>query len=43
VTAGFRFDVLCRFEDDSAFDAVARSFNASGYSDIQLKERRFLD
>lgn len=40
LTAGFVFDVECRFESDDAFDIVSRSFGASGTSDVVFVEVR---
>lgn len=40
VRAGFLFDVEVRFEGDDAFDGIVRSYQVSGYSDVNLVEVR---
>lgn len=40
ITAGFLFDVEARFESDDAFDIIAKSFGASGTSDVVFYEVR---
>ena len=40
VRAGYLYDVEVRFESDQSFDAIARAYQAAGYSDIQLAELR---
>jgi uncharacterized protein (TIGR02217 family) len=43
LTAGFLFDCEVRFESDSAFDGVVRSYQVSGFADLTLVETRFVD
>lgn len=40
VTAGFRFDVEVRFENDEAFDGIVQSYQVSGFADLTLIEVR---
>ena len=43
LTAGFLFDCEVRFESDTAFDGVVRSFQVSGFADLTLLETRHVD
>ena len=40
VTAGFLFDVEVRFESDDAFEGILRTWQAGGFADITLIEKR---
>jgi uncharacterized protein (TIGR02217 family) len=40
ITAGFYYDVEVRFADDNAFDGIVRTYNVSGFADIELAEVR---
>jgi uncharacterized protein (TIGR02217 family) len=38
LTAGYYFDVECRFEDDDSLDTIVRTFGASEFADLAFKE-----
>lgn len=40
ITAGFLYDNEVRFESDDAFEAILRTWQASGFADITLIEKR---
>lgn len=40
VRAGYLFDVEVRFESDSSFDGIVRTFGIGGFADITLQEAR---
>jgi uncharacterized protein (TIGR02217 family) len=40
IRAGFLFDVEVRFEGDDAFDGIVRSYQISGFADVNLVEVR---
>jgi uncharacterized protein (TIGR02217 family) len=40
LTAGFLFDVEVRFESDDAFEGILRTWQAGGFADITLIEKR---
>lgn len=40
ITAGFLFDVEVRFESDDAFEGILRTWQAGGFADITLIEKR---
>lgn len=40
ITAGFMFDVEVRFESEDTFESILRTWQASGFADITLVEKR---
>lgn len=40
ITAGYLFDVECRFEADDSYDQMVKTFGAAGVADLVFKEIR---